>query len=145
MERNILWNWNCVYNSGICRTKLKQTEVDCEFLKRCCQTLMENNRKLQNEVQELRAFNLSPQFSTQMIPPTTLTICPSCEHFAVSLSATTSSVYPSTTGAEPPQVHAMSTITIDSISACGPPTSLDRETQMDRSLFLWFLLDVELF
>ncbi|KAK1381739.1 Homeobox-leucine zipper protein HAT4 [Heracleum sosnowskyi] len=112
------------------RTKLKQTEVDCEFLKRCCQTLMEENRKLQNEVKELRAFKLSP-----MIPPTTLAICPSCEHFAVPPSATTSSVCPST-GAETPQVQAMSTITIDSISTCAPPTGLNRENQMTRTLFL---------
>ncbi|KAK1381881.1 HALZ domain-containing protein [Heracleum sosnowskyi] len=114
------------------RTKLKQTEVDCEFLKRCCQTLMEENRKLQNEVQELRAYKLSPQLSTQMIPPTTLSICPSCEHFAVPPSTTKSS----TTGAELPQVQAMSTITIDSISTCGPPTGLDREYQMARTIFL---------
>ncbi|KAL8091259.1 homeobox-leucine zipper protein HAT4-like isoform X2 [Apium graveolens] len=107
------------------RTKLKQTAVDCEFLKRCCQTLMEENRKLRNEVQELRAFKLSPQFSAQMIPPTTLTVCPSCQHFAVPSSAPTSSVCPSTTKAEPPQVHAMSTITVDSISTCVPPTGLD--------------------
>ncbi|PIN16422.1 Transcription factor HEX [Handroanthus impetiginosus] len=43
------------------RTKLKQTEVDCEFLKRCCENLTEENRRLQKEVQELRALKLSPQ------------------------------------------------------------------------------------
>ncbi|KAE8708522.1 Homeobox-leucine zipper protein HAT2 [Hibiscus syriacus] len=31
------------------RTKLKQTEVDCEFLKRCCENLTEENRRLQKE------------------------------------------------------------------------------------------------
>ncbi|KAH7835145.1 hypothetical protein Vadar_023266 [Vaccinium darrowii] len=61
------------------RTKLKQTEVDCEFLKRCCENLTEENRRLQKEVQELRALKLSPQFYMQMTPPTTLTMCPSCE------------------------------------------------------------------
>ncbi|CAM8883315.1 unnamed protein product [Rhodiola kirilowii] len=61
------------------RTKLKQTEVDCEFLKRCCENLTEENRRLQKEVQELRALKLSPQFYMQMAPPTTLTMCPSCE------------------------------------------------------------------
>ncbi|KAF2315062.1 hypothetical protein GH714_038075 [Hevea brasiliensis] len=40
------------------RTKLKQTEVDCEFLKRCCENLTEENRRLQKEVQELRALKL---------------------------------------------------------------------------------------
>ncbi|KAK9095227.1 hypothetical protein Scep_026696 [Stephania cephalantha] len=66
------------------RTKLKQTEVDCEFLKRCCENLTEENRRLQKEVQELRALKLSPQFYMHMTPPTTLTMCPSCERVAVS-------------------------------------------------------------
>ncbi|KAK4769724.1 hypothetical protein SAY87_030256 [Trapa incisa] len=61
------------------RTKLKQTEIDCEFLKRCCENLTEENRQLQKEVQELRALKLSPQLYMQMAPPTTLTMCPSCE------------------------------------------------------------------
>ncbi|KAL5551418.1 hypothetical protein UlMin_001594 [Ulmus minor] len=65
------------------RTKLKQTEVDCEFLKRCCENLTDENRRLQKEVQELRALKLSPQFYMQMAPPTTLTMCPSCERVAV--------------------------------------------------------------
>ncbi|KAK6117456.1 hypothetical protein DH2020_048783 [Rehmannia glutinosa] len=65
------------------RTKLKQTEVDCEYLKRCCENLTEENRRLQKEVQELRALKLSPQFYMQMTPPTTLTMCPSCERVAL--------------------------------------------------------------
>lgn len=68
------------------RTKLKQTEVDCEFLKRCCENLTEENRRLQKEVQELRALKLSPQFYMQMPPPTTLTMCPSCERVAAAQS-----------------------------------------------------------
>ncbi|KAI3997585.1 hypothetical protein MKX01_029416 [Papaver californicum] len=66
------------------RTKLKQTEVDCEFLKRSCENLAEENRRLQKEVQELRALKMSPQFYMQMTPPTTLTMCPSCERVATS-------------------------------------------------------------
>ncbi|KAI4315222.1 hypothetical protein L6164_028056 [Bauhinia variegata] len=69
------------------RTKLKQTEVDCEFLKRWCENLTEENRRLQKEVQELRALKLSPQLYMQMTPPTTLTMCPSCERVAVPPSA----------------------------------------------------------
>ncbi|XP_077247049.1 homeobox-leucine zipper protein HAT4-like [Tasmannia lanceolata] len=65
------------------RTKLKQTEVDCEFLKRCCENLTEENRKLQKEAHELRALKLSPQFYMHMTPPTTLTMCPSCERMAL--------------------------------------------------------------
>ncbi|XP_057763040.1 homeobox-leucine zipper protein HAT4-like [Arachis stenosperma] len=83
------------------RTKLKQTEVDCEFLKRCCENLTEENRRLQKEVQELRALKLSPQFYMQMSPPTTLTMCPSCERVAVPPSA----VDPATRHHQMPQPH----------------------------------------
>ncbi|CAN8231758.1 unnamed protein product [Cochlearia groenlandica] len=65
------------------RTKLKQTEVDCELLRRCCENLTEENRRLQKEVTELRSLKLSPQFYMHMNPPTTLTMCPSCEHVSV--------------------------------------------------------------
>ncbi|KAK8654587.1 hypothetical protein V6N13_128546 [Hibiscus sabdariffa] len=61
------------------RTKLKQTEVDCEYLKRCCENLTHKNRRLHKEVQQLRALKLSPQLYMHMNPPPTLTICPSCE------------------------------------------------------------------
>ncbi|CAL5030688.1 unnamed protein product [Urochloa decumbens] len=74
------------------RTKLKQTEVDCEFLKRCCETLTEENRRLQKEVQELRALKLvSPHLYMHMSPPTTLTMCPSCERVSSSTAAAAAS------------------------------------------------------
>ncbi|KAA8526039.1 hypothetical protein F0562_007861 [Nyssa sinensis] len=76
------------------RTKLKQTEVDCEFLKRCCENLTEENRRLQKEVQELRALKLSPQFYMQMTPPTTLTMCPSCERVGVPPSSSSAPAAP---------------------------------------------------
>ncbi|KAL6322388.1 hypothetical protein AAG906_007941 [Vitis piasezkii] len=76
------------------RTKLKQTEVDCEYLKRCCENLTEENRRLQKEVQELRTLKLSPQLYMHMNPPTTLTMCPSCERVAVA-SASSSAPSPS--------------------------------------------------
>ncbi|XP_073047448.1 homeobox-leucine zipper protein HAT14-like isoform X2 [Primulina eburnea] len=63
------------------RTKLKQTEVDYEYLKRCCETLTEENRKLQKELQELRALKATQPFYKQL-PATTLTMCPSCERLA---------------------------------------------------------------
>ncbi|KAD4888739.1 hypothetical protein E3N88_20812 [Mikania micrantha] len=69
------------------RTKLKQTEVDCEYLKRCCETLTEENRRLQKELQELRALKTSQPFFMQ-VPATTLTMCPSCERVATSATAT---------------------------------------------------------
>ncbi|KAI3446411.1 hypothetical protein Pfo_003076 [Paulownia fortunei] len=68
------------------RTKLKQTEVDCEYLKRCCETLTEENRRLQKELQELRALKASKPFYMQL-PATTLTMCPSCERVVTTTTA----------------------------------------------------------
>jgi len=69
------------------RTKLKQTEVDCELLKRCCETLTEENRRLQKELQELRAIKVPPPCVIgrdfyMPVPAATLTMCPSCERVA---------------------------------------------------------------
>lgn len=69
------------------RTKLKQTEVDCELLKRCCESLTEENRRLQKELQELRAIKVAPpcviaQDFYMPLPAATLTMCPSCERLA---------------------------------------------------------------
>ncbi|KAK4277370.1 hypothetical protein QN277_015380 [Acacia crassicarpa] len=63
------------------RTKLKQTEVDCELLKKCCETLTEENKRLQKELQELRSMKTtSSQGPLYMqLPAATLTLCPSCE------------------------------------------------------------------
>ncbi|RDX66080.1 Homeobox-leucine zipper protein HOX27 [Mucuna pruriens] len=72
------------------RTKLKQTEVDCEYLKRCCETLTEENRRLHKELQELRALKTSNPFYMQL-PATTLTMCPSCERVATNSTSTSSS------------------------------------------------------
>ncbi|KAA8528427.1 hypothetical protein F0562_035782 [Nyssa sinensis] len=60
------------------RTKLKQTEVDCELLKKCCESLTDENRRLQKELQELKALKLTAPFYMQL-PAATLTMCPSCE------------------------------------------------------------------
>ncbi|KAF8118760.1 hypothetical protein N665_0002s0070 [Sinapis alba] len=75
------------------RTKLKQTEVDFEYLKKCCESLTEENQRLQKEVKELRALKTSSPFYLQQRPATTLTMCPSCERVA------TSSSQPSTSAA----------------------------------------------
>ncbi|KAJ7550003.1 hypothetical protein O6H91_07G078000 [Diphasiastrum complanatum] len=66
------------------RTKLKQTEVDCEFLKCCWENLTEENRRLHKELQDLRALKVAqPCVITHdfrmPLPATTLTMCPSCE------------------------------------------------------------------
>ncbi|XP_006648759.3 homeobox-leucine zipper protein HOX7-like isoform X2 [Oryza brachyantha] len=42
------------------RTKLKQMEVDCEQLKRYCERLTQENRRLQREVAELRVLRTTP-------------------------------------------------------------------------------------
>ncbi|KAK8957029.1 Homeobox-leucine zipper protein HAT22 [Platanthera zijinensis] len=63
------------------RTKLKQTEVDCEFLRRWCETLTDDNRRLQRELQDLKAvkpFGTPPPLYMQL-PPAILKVCPSCQ------------------------------------------------------------------
>ncbi|OAY51059.1 homeobox-leucine zipper protein HAT22 [Manihot esculenta] len=60
------------------RTKLKQTEVDCEVLRKCCETLTEENKRLQKELQELRSLKMAAPLYMQL-PAATLTVCPSCE------------------------------------------------------------------
>nr|GMD46365.1 homeobox-leucine zipper protein HOX11 [Ipomoea batatas] len=88
------------------RTKLKQTEVDCEYLKRCCETLTEENRRLQKELQELRALKASQPFYMQL-PATTLTMCPSCERVASSTAAAAhGGAKPKLFPFPPQQVHA---------------------------------------
>ncbi|KAI4330725.1 hypothetical protein MLD38_028984 [Melastoma candidum] len=61
------------------RTKLKQTEADCEFLKKCCEKLNDANRRLQKELQELKALKLSQPLYTHVGGVATLAMCPSCE------------------------------------------------------------------
>ncbi|XP_020110120.1 homeobox-leucine zipper protein HOX11 [Ananas comosus] len=69
------------------RTKLKQTEVDCEYLKRCCETLTEENRRLHKELAELRALKTASNPFYMHLPATTLSMCPSCERTTSSSSA----------------------------------------------------------
>lgn len=68
------------------RTKLKQTEVDCEYLKRWCERLTDENKRLQKEVAELRALKAAS--SSPAVPPpasmTTLAMCPSCQRVSSS-------------------------------------------------------------
>ncbi|KAI5348440.1 hypothetical protein L3X38_001327 [Prunus dulcis] len=63
------------------RTKLKQTEVDCEFWKKRCESLGDENRRLKKELQGLKSLNkneASPLY-IQIPKATMLSMCPSCE------------------------------------------------------------------
>ncbi|CAH8308451.1 unnamed protein product [Eruca vesicaria subsp. sativa] len=53
------------------RSKLKHTEMECEYLKRWFGSLKEQNRRLQTEVEELRAL--------KSVSAPVVTMCPRCE------------------------------------------------------------------
>lgn len=60
---------------------MKQTEVDCEFWKKRCGSLGDENRRLKKELQELKSLNkngASPLY-IQIPKATMLSMCPSCE------------------------------------------------------------------
>lgn len=69
--------------ASCCRTKLKKTEVECEFLRKCYETLREENRRLLQEIQELKSLDF--QAPRYMQPPrgaaaATFQTCPSCKN-----------------------------------------------------------------
>lgn len=67
------------------RSKLKQTEIECDYLKRWFASLTERNRRLQKEVEQLRALKVagpSAALSTAQSQASTLTMCPRCERVA---------------------------------------------------------------
>jgi homeobox-leucine zipper protein len=67
--------------------------VDCEFLKKCCEALTDENRRLQKELQELKALKLAQPFYMHM-PAATLTMCPSCERIGGGASKSSFSMVP---------------------------------------------------
>ncbi|OIW10211.1 hypothetical protein TanjilG_27962 [Lupinus angustifolius] len=78
------------------RSKLKQTEMECEYLKRWFGTLTEQNRRLHREVEELRAMKVGPPtvispHSCEPLPASTLTMCPRCERVTTNVATTLSS------------------------------------------------------
>ncbi|PKA65974.1 Homeobox-leucine zipper protein HOX19 [Apostasia shenzhenica] len=81
------------------RTKVKQTEVDCELLRRFCESLTNENRRLHRELQDLKALKLaSPAPLYVQIPAAaTLTVCPSCEKAAAGDGAKVGAFSPATT------------------------------------------------
>ncbi|KAJ8450077.1 hypothetical protein Cgig2_033271 [Carnegiea gigantea] len=84
------------------RIKLKHTEAECEQLKKLRESLKEENRKLQKEVQELKNLQaISPDHeslsmsiihanSHQVPNPTTLNLCHSCKSVFISTSSSLS-------------------------------------------------------
>ncbi|XP_021896220.1 homeobox-leucine zipper protein HOX3 [Carica papaya] len=87
------------------RSKLKQTEMECEYLKRWFGSLTEQNRRLQREVEELRAMKVGPPtvispHSCEPLPASTLTMCPRCERVT---STAPTAVLDTTAKAGPPR------------------------------------------
>ncbi|XP_047306406.1 homeobox-leucine zipper protein HOX3 [Impatiens glandulifera] len=73
------------------RSKLKQTEMECVYLKRWFGSLTEQNKRLQKEVEELRALRaVGPSNGREPMLTATLSMCPRCER----VTTTTSSVTP---------------------------------------------------
>ncbi|KAG8077368.1 hypothetical protein GUJ93_ZPchr0007g3505 [Zizania palustris] len=86
------------------RTKLKQTEMECEYLKRCFGSLTEENRRLQREVEELRAMRVAPPtvlspHTRQPLPASALTMCPRCERITATTGPPSASRPPSSAAA----------------------------------------------
>ncbi|XP_058727815.1 homeobox-leucine zipper protein HAT22-like [Vicia villosa] len=62
------------------RTKLKQTEVNCIFLKKCHDKLSEENQKLKKELEELRALKVvAPNTTQSSSKAADWNICSSCK------------------------------------------------------------------
>ncbi|KAG6649982.1 homeobox-leucine zipper protein HOX3-like isoform X2 [Carya illinoinensis] len=78
------------------RRKLRQTEMECEYLKRWFVSLTEQNRRLQREVEELRALKvgpptvITPHMSSKPLLASTLTVCPCCERVTTTSAPTLS-------------------------------------------------------
>ncbi|XP_050231422.1 homeobox-leucine zipper protein HOX3 [Mercurialis annua] len=84
------------------RSKLKQTEMECEYLKRWFGSLTEQNRRLQREVEELRALKVGPPtvlspHTCEPLPASTLTMCPRCERVSTTAAAAAFDKGPTTT------------------------------------------------
>ncbi|KAL3654479.1 hypothetical protein CASFOL_004160 [Castilleja foliolosa] len=61
------------------RSKMKQTEMECEYLKKWFGSLTEQNKRLQKEVEELRAIQLQAPPHNHHLASSTRTMCPRCE------------------------------------------------------------------
>ncbi|XP_047332425.1 homeobox-leucine zipper protein HOX3-like [Impatiens glandulifera] len=74
------------------RSKLKQTEIECEYLKRWFGSLTEQNKLLRKEVEELRALRVAPPpNSCEPMSAGTLSMCPRCERVTATTTAANAS------------------------------------------------------
>lgn len=55
------------------------SNLSSRSLKKCCETLTDENRRLKKEVQELKALKLTQSPMYMQLPAATLAMCPSCE------------------------------------------------------------------
>ncbi|XP_062111092.1 homeobox-leucine zipper protein HOX3-like [Humulus lupulus] len=106
------------------RSKLKQTEMECEYLKRWFGSLTEQNRRLQREVEELRSMKVGPPtvispHSCEPLPASTLTMCPRCERVTTSTTSAVAGNHnmpgPTRTGAASTAVALSSKVTTPSL------------------------------
>lgn len=61
------------------RTKLKQTEVDREFYRKCYEKLTEENQRLKTELEELKKLKMSSPLAMYLPMAPSITVCPSCQ------------------------------------------------------------------
>ncbi|KAK4790894.1 hypothetical protein SAY86_031307 [Trapa natans] len=93
------------------RSKLKQTEMECEYFKRWFGSLTEQNRRLQREVKQLREMKVGPPtylspHSSQPLPASTLTMCPCCERVS-STASTDAAAFSDSAASTPAQPSSM--------------------------------------
>ncbi|XP_062227727.1 homeobox-leucine zipper protein HOX18-like [Phragmites australis] len=73
------------------RAKLKQTEMDCALLKRCCEDLTDENHRLKHELMLLqRSATVAGLYVQFPRAAAMASICPSCEKVTVVSSGETS-------------------------------------------------------
>ncbi|PSR91078.1 Homeobox-leucine zipper protein [Actinidia chinensis var. chinensis] len=96
------------------RSKLKQTEMECEYLKRWYGSLTEQNRRLQREVEELRAMKVGPPtvispHTCEPLLASTLTMCPRCERITANQdkgpTRAATAANPTTLSSKVPTIH----------------------------------------
>uniref|UniRef100_A0ACD5V759 Uncharacterized protein n=1 Tax=Avena sativa TaxID=4498 RepID=A0ACD5V759_AVESA len=68
------------------RTKLKQTELDCELLRRWCERLSDDNARLRQELADMRSSPSSAFLSRVTAAATVKAACPSCNKPGVGLT-----------------------------------------------------------